>query len=249
MSESRRIDVFVAKPRLRDSSQPARSEAPLWAVVVLGALLLIGLIVVATVNDPALYGFVVSMVIAVIAERLLDGRSPSWGEGHVVADIDDDALVFRAYRWTRALAVIFLIAVLCGSCFFVAVLRTPSIDLPVWFSAFGLLLVAGIAQGVRYIVRSLRRVDVRLSADGVTAVGLFGRETTTSWSSIVTAFTSGRSIQLTTTDGTLQWPAHQMRPDPVAVSLIIDTCARRPSVEVAEIVSVIDGLASTPSAG
>lgn len=249
MSESRRIDVFVAKPRLRDPARPVGNEAPLWAVIGLGALLLIGLILVATANHPTLYGFVVSMVIAVIAERLLDGRSPSWGEGHVVADIWDDALVFRAYGWTLALAVMFFIAVLCASCFFVAVLRTPSIDLPVWFSAFGLLLVAGIVQGVRYIVRSLRRVDVRLSTHGVAAVGLFGRETTVSWSSIATVFVSARSIQVATTDGTLQWPAHQMRADPVAVALIIDTCAQRPRVEVAEIVSVIDGLASTPSAG
>lgn len=248
MDVSRRIDVFVAKSRLRDRPQPIASEAPLWAVVGLGVLLLVGVIFVATANHPVVYGFVAAMVVAGVAERVIDGRSPSWGEGHVVAEVESDAVVFRTYRGALALAVVFLVAILGASVFFVAALLAPRLDLPMWFSAFGVLLVAGIVQGVRLIVRSLRRVDLRLGSAGVTAISLLGRTKTVRWSSLVAAFPAGRSIHLTTTDSSVVWPAHQLRADPVAVAAIIDGCATRSPVDVAGVVSVIDGLVSTSSA-
>lgn len=189
---SRRIDGFVVQARRQEQPDPP-TQAPTWAAVALGALLLVGLAVVVASGQPALYAFVAAMVGAGVLERVLDGCAPSWGEGHVVADIESDGVTFRTYRGAVALAVLFFVALAAASILFVVVWTTPDLDLPMFFGAFALVLAAGLVHAVRLVVRSVRRVNIRLNADGVTAVRVLGASETVSWSSLLVAFPGGTS--------------------------------------------------------
>lgn len=243
---SRRIDGFVVQARRQEQPEPP-TQAPTWAVVALGVLLLVGLGFVVATGHPALYAFVAVMVGAGVLERALDGRTPSWGEGHVVADIESDGVTFRAYRGTVALAVLFFAALAAASVLFVVVWTTPGLDLPMFFGGFALVLAAGLVYAARLIVRSIRRVDIRLNADGVTAVRVLGASETVSWSSLLAAFPVGRAIVLTTSVDVMQWPTDRLRADPVAVAAIIDRCAALDQHDRPSIVAVIEEMFITPA--
>lgn len=243
---SRRIDGFVVQARRQEQPDPP-TQAPTWAAVALGALLLVGLAVVVASGQPALYAFVAAMVGAGVLERVLDGCAPSWGEGHVVADIESDGVTFRTYRGAVALAVLFFVALAAASILFVVVWTTPDLDLPMFFGAFALVLAAGLVHAVRLVVRSVRRVNIRLNADGVTAVRVLGASETVSWSSLLAAFPGGRVIVLTTSENVVQWPTDRLRADPVAVATIIDRCAALDRHDRQSIVAVIEEMFVAPA--
>lgn len=243
---SPRIDGFVAQARRQEHQEPP-PEAPAWAVVALGVLLFVGLAFVVASGQPALYAFVAVMVGGGALERALDGRAPSWGEGHVVADIESDGVTFRAYRGTVALAVLFFAALAAASVLFVVVWITPGLDLPMFFGGFALVLAAGLVYAVRLVVRSIRRVDIRLNADGVTAVRVRGASETVSWSSLLAAFPVGRAIVLTTSVDVVQWPTDRLRADPVAVARIIDRCAALDHHDRPSIIAVIEEMFVAPA--
>lgn len=244
--ESRRIDGFVVQARRQEQPDPP-TQAPTWAAVALGALLLVGLAVVVASGQPALYAFVAAMVGAGVLERVLDGCAPSWGEGHVVADIESDGVTFRTYRGAVALAVLFFVALAAASILFVVVWTTPDLDLPMFFGAFALVLAAGLVHAVRLVVRSVRRVNIRLNADGVTAVRVLGASETVSWSSLLAAFPGGRGIVLTTSENVVQWPTDRLRADPVAVATIIDRCTALDRHDRQSIVAVIEEMFVAPA--
>lgn len=108
-AQHRRIDGFVPRAKRREQEASPSSEAPTWALVALAVLLVVGLGFVVAAGHPALYGFVGAMVAAGVLERMLDARTPSWGEGHVVAEVVSDGVLFRAHRGTVALSVGFLV--------------------------------------------------------------------------------------------------------------------------------------------
>ncbi|KQQ66140.1 hypothetical protein [Microbacterium sp. Leaf320] len=246
METSRRIDGFVARARRQEQQKPP-PQAPTWAVVALGLLLLVGLAVVVASGQPALYAFVAAMVGAGVLERVLDGRAPSWGEGHVVADIESDGVMFRTYRGAVALAVLFFVALAAASVLFVVVWTTPGLDLPRFFGGFAILLFAGLVYAVRLIVRSIRRVDIRVNADGVTAVRVLGACETVRWSSLLAASPRGRVILLTTSENVVRWPTDRLRADPVAVATIIDRCAALDHHDRESIVAIIEEMFVAPA--
>ncbi len=247
MQESRRIDGFVSRVRRQEHHSAPPAEAPIWAVIALGALLVVGLGFVVASGHPALYGFVAAMVAAAVVERTLDARTPSWGEGHLIADADSDGVTFSSYRGTVALGVAFFAALLVAAVCFIVVLMAPGLDLPLWFGAFGLVLVGGGVYAVRLIARSVRRADLRLDRTGVTAVRSIGASATVPWGSLVTAFSAGRAIVLTTTESTELWPMDHLRADPMAVAAIIDRCAALETHDRESIVAVIEEMLTTPS--
>lgn len=238
---SRRIDGFVVQARRQERAEPP-TQAPTWTVVALGALLLVGLAFVVASGQPALYAFVAAMVGAGVLERVLDGRAPSWGEGHVVADIESDGVTFRTYRGAVALAILFFVALATASILFVVVWITPGLDLPMFFGAFALVLAAGLVHAVRLVVQSVRSVAIRLNPDGVTAVRVLGASETVSWSSLLAAFPGGRVIVLTTSENVVRWPTDRLRADPVAVATLIDRCAALDRHDRQSIVAVIEEL-------
>lgn len=241
-----RIDGFVMRARRREQSEPP-TQAPTWAVVALGVILLVGLAFVAASGQPALYAFVAVMVGAGVVERVLDGRAPSWGEGHVVADVESDGVTFRTDRGAVALAVLLVVALAAASVLFVVVWTTPDLDLPMFFGAFALVLAAGLVHAVRLVVRSVRRVDIRVNADGVTAVRLLGASETGSWSSLLSVFPSGRVIVLTTPEAVVQWRTDRLRADPVAVATIIERCAALDRHDRTSIITVIEEMLVAPA--
>lgn len=248
MDGSRRIDGFVARARRNEQPAPP-AQAPAWAVIALGILLLAGLGVVVASGQPALYGFVAAMVAAGALERVLDGRTPSWGEGHVIADVEPDGVVFRAYRAVVALSIALFAALAAASMLFVVVWTTPGLDLPMFFGAFALVLAAGLVHAVRLVVRSVRRVDIRLNADGVTAVRVLGESETVSWRSLLAAFPAGRVLALTTSEKVVQWPTDRLRADPVAVATIIDRCAALETHDRESIIAAIAEMFHAPTGG
>lgn len=247
MQGSRRIDGFVARARREEHQSAPPAQAPTWAVIGLGVLLIVGLGFVVASGHPALYGFVAAMVAAGVFERMLDARTPSWGEGHVIADVDSEGVIFPSYRGPVALGVSFLAALLVAAACFIVVLSAPGLDLPMWFGAFALVLVGGAVYAVRLIARSVRRVDLRLDRDGVTAVRSIGASATVPWGSLVTAFSAGRAIVLTTAESTLLWPMDHLRADPMAVAVIIDRCTALESHDRGSIVEVVEEMFVAPS--
>ncbi|WP_447913450.1 hypothetical protein [Microbacterium phyllosphaerae] len=237
----------MAQPRTAAVATTLRTEPPTWAVVAFGVLLLVGLGFVLVAGSAVLYGFVGSMLFAGVLERVLDGRTPSWGEGHVVADLDERGVVFRTYRGTAVLAALFLAAVLLASGLFVAVLIEPGLDLPVWFPGFGAVLIGGVVYATRLIVGSVRALDVRLSPEGLIAQRPLGTEITVPWRSVVAASSTGTSILITTMYTSAKWPADRLRADPIAVADIIDRCAALPVHDTARIIAVIDDVLGAPS--
>lgn len=246
METFRRIDGFVAQPRMHGAAATPHTEPPTWAVTGLGVLLLVGLGFVLVAGSPVLYGFVGAMLLAGILERVLYSRTPSWGEGHVVADLDESGVVFRAYRGTVVLAVLFLAAVLLASVLFVAALLEPGLDLPMVFSGFGAVLIGGAAYAARLIIRSARALDIRLSPAGLIAQRHLGAEVVVPWGSLVAALPIKTSILVTTRDSRTKWPADRLRADPVAVADIIDRCAALPTHDMARIIAVIEDSLGSP---
>lgn len=242
-AQNRRIDGFVPKAKRREQEASPSSEAPTWALVALAVLLVVGLGFVVAAGHPALYGFVGAMVAAGVLERMLDARTPSWGEGHVVADVVSDGVLFRAHRGTVALSVGFLVSAVC----FVVAMTAPGLDLPFWFAAFALVLVAGLVHSVRLIGPAVRVVDLRLGSDGVSAVRGTDARATVPWASLVAAAPAPRAIMLGTTGGAVEWPVDRLRADPVVVADVIDRCAAIDQPDSAAIVAVIDDLLASPS--
>ncbi|MEV7800262.1 hypothetical protein AB0O14_14295 [Microbacterium foliorum] len=247
MQGSRRIDGFVARARREEPRSKPPAQAPTWAVIALGVLLVVGLGFVVVSGHPALYGFVAAMVAAGVFERMLDARTPSWGEGHVIANVDSEGVTFPSYRGPVALGVAFLAALLVAAACFIVVLSAPGLDLPMWFGGFALVLVGGAVYAVRLIARSVRRVDLRLDRDGVTAVRSLGASTEVPWGSLVTAFSAGRAILLATVDSTELLPMDHLRADPMAVAVIIDRCTALESHDQGSIVAVIEEMLVAPS--
>lgn len=241
-AQNRRIDGFVPRTKRREQQSPPSSGAPTWALVALGVLLVVGLGFVVAAGHPALYGFVVAMVAAGVLERMLDARTPSWGEGHVVAEVESEGVLFRAHRGTVALSVGFLAALLVAAVCFVVTMTAPGLDLPVWFAAFALVLVAGLVYAVRLIGRAVRVVDLRLDSEGVSAVRGADARATVPWASLVAAAPAPPAIMLGTTGGAVEWPVDRLRADPVVVADVIDRCAALGSPDRAAIEAVIDDL-------
>ncbi len=241
MPEGSRRDVWVGREDPRATTVRSSRPAPVWAYAVVGILLMIGLVAVVSINHPFLWGFIASMVVAVLAERALDRRTPAWVEGYVVTETVPGQLWFRADRGAAPFALLFLIAVLSAGVFYVGTLLAP-IDLTRWFFAFGALIVVGIGYGAVLLVRALRRVDVRLDEVGVTSIGLFGRPTTIPWTSLVAVFPVGNDLLLTTTTGSTQWPGRQLTSDPEIVAEILSRCAELPAPDAAATSAVIDEL-------
>lgn len=245
MSEQVRRDEYIGRTSPQETVTRAPRPAPVWAYLVLGILLVVGAVMVLSINHPFLWGFIASMVVAAVAERALDRIMPAWAEGYVVADLEPAGrparLWFRAQRGAAPLALLFLAAVLSAGFFFVGTLLAP-VELTRWFSAFGLLILVGVGYGAVLLGRGLRRVEIRLDATGVTAVGLFGRETTVPWAALAGAFAAGDELLLTTTNGSVRWPGRQLTSDPEIVAEIIDRCAGQSRPDAVAALAVIDEL-------
>jgi hypothetical protein len=222
MSEGRRVDAFVAHPQLREQKLVAPKDVPAWAMIALAALGVVVLIFLVSRNHPTVYGFAVCMVVAVVAERASDGLGASRGGLLLVAEVERSRLWFRVRGGGVALASVFVSAVVGASVFFVAAMITPNLDLNRFFSAFGLLLAWGCWHGAQMLWRAARSVELRLDTEGISA-SLWGRlRTTVPWNAVIGAHSERRSLVLTTTSGTITWPAQQFLSDPVVIAEAID---------------------------
>lgn len=226
MSESRRLEAFVERTRLRERSAPTARQVPGWAMSALGAIGVAFLVVLVSLGHPMLYGFAACMVVAVVADRAYDRLGASSGGGLIVADVEPSRLWFRSQGSGVAIASVFLSAVVGASYFFVESMATPGFDQNRYFSAFGVLLAVGYWHGARLLWRAARGVELVLDLKGISAVRRGRRRVTVPWASVIGAYAERRQLRLMTTSGTIEWSTRQFLTDPVVIAEVINrSCA------------------------
>ena len=213
----------------------------MWVWIVNGVVLVAGVIFIVSTNHPMLYGLVVSLFVAGLAERAHDRLVPSWVAGYLDAEAVPAGLWFRAERRAVWPVLLLLVAFLSAGICFVGTL-SAGITVNRFFLAFGPLIAVCIGYAVWMLWRVSRWVEVRLDAEGVSAGGPLRRAVTIPWSSVVSAFAPGQKLVLVTGSGPVQWPVRQLLSDPDVVAEIITRCAEQSRPDAATARAVIDGL-------
>lgn len=236
-----RIDEYVGRARPRERRSGPRKDAPTWALIVCIVLVIIGAIMIVSLNHPMLYGFVGSIVATIIVSVALDRSLPAWVEGYVDAEMDSTGMRFRAERRAVWLAILQLFVLLAASFFFIATL-SAGLNLGRFYVAYGLVIAWAVVHTIWMLWTVSRWVELRLDAEGVTASGPLRRAVTIPWGSLAMVFAVGDRLFLATTTGLVRWPVRQLLSDPDVVAEIITRCTEVPGADDTTARAIIDGM-------